>query len=102
WAADPSVIGRTIRLNGVPLTVIGILPPEIVGPPGPPELWIPRTMSPQVTYPDYLTTNQNFISAVGRLRPGSDLTAARSELAVLGASINRALPRAPAFTQRRG
>ena len=101
WAADSSVIGRTIRLNGVPLTVIGVLPPEFAGLSGRAELWIPRTMSPQVTYPDYLTTNQNFISAVGRLRPGIDLTAARSELAVLGASINRALPSDPDFPEER-
>jgi putative ABC transport system permease protein len=97
WAADPSIIGRTIRLNGVPLTVIGVLPPEFAGLSGRAQLWIPRTMSPQITYPEYLTTNQNFISAVGRLRPGVDLPTARSELAVLGASINRALPSDPDF-----
>ncbi len=101
WAADPSIIGRTIRLNGVPLTVIGVLPREFAGLSGRAEVWVPRTMSPQITYPDYLTTNQNFISAVGRLRPGIALTAARSELAVLGASINRALPSDPDFPQER-
>jgi putative ABC transport system permease protein len=101
WAADPSIIGRTTRLNGVPLTVIGVLPPEFAGLSGRAELWIPRTMSPQVTYPDYLTTNQNFISAVGRLRPGVDLTATRSELALLGSQINRALPSDPDFPHER-
>ena len=95
WAADSSVIGRTIRLNGVPLTVIGILPPEFTGLSGRAQLWIPRTMSPRVSYAEYLTTNQNFISAVGRLRPGATLEAAEAELAVLGASINRALPSDP-------
>ncbi len=101
WAADPSIVGRTIRLNGVPLTVIGVMRPGFAGLSGRAELWIPRTMSAAITYPDYVTTNQNFISAVGRLRSGVDLTAARSELAVLGAQINRALPSDPDFPDER-
>ncbi|MEX2153671.1 MAG: ABC transporter permease, partial [Gemmatimonadaceae bacterium] len=95
WAADPNILGRTIRLNGVPLTVIGVLPPEFTGLSGRAELWVPRTMTPQLTYADYITTNQNFISAVGRLRQGIELTTALSELAVLGADINRAVPSDP-------
>lgn len=101
WAGDPSAIGRTIRLNGVPLTIIGVLPQGFAGLSGRSELWIPRTMSPQVTYAEYLTTNQNFISAVGRLRPDVSLTAARSELEVLGANVNRALPSDPDYPQER-
>lgn len=101
WAGDPSIIGRTIRLNGVPVSIIGVLPPGFAGLSGRAELWIPRTMSPLVTYAEYLTTNQNFISAVGRLRPGVSLTAARSELEILGATVNRALPSDPDFPQER-
>jgi putative ABC transport system permease protein len=95
WAADSNIVGRTVRLNGVPLTVIGVLPREFSGLSGRAELWVPRTMTPQLTYAEYVTTNQNFISAVGRLRPGVGLAAARSELAVLGANINRAIPSDP-------
>jgi putative ABC transport system permease protein len=56
-------------------------------------------MSPRVTYPEYLTTNQNFISAIGRLRSDVDITSARKELALLGARINRALPSDPDFPE---
>jgi putative ABC transport system permease protein len=42
-----------------------------------------------------VTTNQNFIAAIGRFKPGVDLAAANSELAVLAATINRALPSDP-------
>jgi hypothetical protein len=101
YASDPSIIGQTIRLNSVPLTVIGILPVEFAGLSGRSELWIPRALSPLLTYPDYLTTNQNFISAVGRLRPGVGIAAANSELAVLGANINRAVPSDPNFPEER-
>jgi putative ABC transport system permease protein len=101
WAADSSIVGRTVRLNGVPLTVIGVLPPEFTGLSGRAELWVPRTMTPQLTYAEYITTNQNFISAVGRLRLDVELAAARAELAVLGASINRAIPSDPGAPDER-
>jgi putative ABC transport system permease protein len=99
WARDGSVVGRTVRINGVPMTVIGVMPGAFGGLSGRSELWIPRTMSPRVTYPEYLTTNQNFISAIGRLRSDVDITSARKELALLGARINRALPSDPDFPE---
>jgi putative ABC transport system permease protein len=101
YAADPAIIGQTIRLNSVPLAVIGVLPADFSGLSGRSELWIPRALSPLLTYPEYLTTNQNFISAVGRLRPGIDFAAAQGELAVLGARINRAIPSDPDFPEER-
>jgi len=95
FSSDANVVGRTVRLNGVPLTVVGVMAKGFSGLSGKAELWVPATMTPQLTYADYLTTNQNFISAFGRLRPGVTLEGARSELAGLGASINRALPSDP-------
>lgn len=101
FASDPNVAGRTVRLNGVPLTVVGVMPRGFSGLSGKAELWVPATMTPQLTYTEYLTTNQNFISAFGRLRPEVTLESARSELAVLGAAINRALPSDPEHPEER-
>lgn len=95
FGSDPGVVGRTVRLNGVPVTIIGVLEDGFAGLSGRSAIWIPRTLSAQITYAEYVTTNQNFITAIGRLRPGMDLTAANSELAVLAATINRALPSDP-------
>ena len=92
WGADTSLVGRAIRVNGGMLTVIGILPENFHGLSGRAELWMPTAMAPLLTYADYVRTNQNFISLVGRLRPGVSLENAQSELAVLGARINNAVP----------
>ena len=92
WAGDAGLLGREIRVNGVGLTVIGILPAGFHGLSGRADLWLPGTMAPAINYADYVRTNQNFISAVGRLRPGVSIASARTELAVLGAAINQALP----------
>ncbi|HEY7566880.1 MAG TPA: ABC transporter permease [Gemmatimonadaceae bacterium] len=95
WASDSTLVGQAIRVNGMMLTVVGILPQDFHGLSGSADIWIPSTMAPQLTYADYVRTNQNFISVVGRLRPGVTLQDARSELNVLGASINRAIPSDP-------
>jgi predicted permease len=93
--APASFVGRPIRVNGLMLTVVGILPAGFRGISGQAEMWMPAPMAAQLTYADYVRTNQNFISVIGRLRPGVTLEEARNELAVLGASINRAQPSDP-------
>ena len=101
FVSDPAIVGREIRLNGVPVTVIGVLPDGFAGLSGRSGFWVPRTLSAQISYAEYVTTNQNFISALGRLRPGVSLQAARNELELLGAEINRALPSDPRYPDER-
>ncbi|MEP6491501.1 MAG: ABC transporter permease [bacterium] len=92
YGADQSIIGRTIGLNGVTITVIGILPRGFVGLTGRAQLWVSPAMPPRMSYADYLTTNQNFISVVGRLRSGTTIDAARAELAIVGRNIQQRAP----------
>lgn len=101
WASDSSLVGQAIRVNGMMLTVVGILPQDFHGLSGTADIWVPSTMAPQLTYADYVRTNQNFISVVGRLRQGLTIQDARSELEVLGASINRTLPSDPEYPNER-
>src|SRR5215211_4774113 len=92
YAGNPGVVGQTIRVNGVALTVIGIMPAGFSGLSGRAELWYPAVQAPRLTYPDYLTTNQDFISVVARLRPDASLATLRAEVEAIGANIQRALP----------
>lgn len=49
YASDPSIIGSTLLVNGLPVTVIGIAPPQFFGDrftANPPELWIPLSQEP--------------------------------------------------------
>ena len=101
FGGDPALVGSTIRLNGVPLTVVGILPGAFRGISGQAQAWIPATMSPLITYAGYLTTNQNFISVVGRLRDDVTAAAAQTELEVLGQEINREVPSDPDVPEER-
>ena len=87
-----AAVGRMIRVNGVSLQVIGILPRGFNGLSGTAQLWVPATMAPRLSYGDYLVTNQNFMSVAGRLRAGVTLEQARAELEVLGREIDRTIP----------
>ena len=87
YGADPSLIGGTVRINSVPLTVVGIMPAGFAGLSDKSELWIPRTMAPQLTYAEYLTTPQLFIAVVARLKDGVTLDRANAELASASATF---------------
>jgi len=84
FGASPSIVGATIRVSDVPLTVVGIAPPGFAGLSGKSELWMPRTMAPRLSYSEYLTSPQHFISVVARLRPGVSVEQANAELATMG------------------
>jgi predicted permease len=85
--SDPAVLGTTIRVNDVPLTIVGIMPAGFSGLSDKGQLWIPRAMAPRLTYAEYLTTPQLFIGVVARLGDGVTLDQANAELASASAAF---------------
>lgn len=83
--ADPTIVNQIVRINDVPLTVIGVLPESFAGLSGRANLWIPTSMAPVLTYGEYLTTPQHFLPVAGRLKRGVTLEQANAELAAIGA-----------------
>lgn len=92
YGGDQSVIGRTIALNGVTLNIVGVMPRGFVGLSGRARLIVPASAAPRISYADYLVTNQNFISVIGRLRPGVTIDRARIELERIGPAVEREAP----------
>src|SRR5437867_5836791 len=92
FGGDPELVGKSIGANSTPLTVAGIMPKGFAGLSGRADLWVPATMAPRLTYADYLTTPQNFINVVGRLKRGSSLEEAQAEMDTIGRRIDRAYP----------
>ena len=85
--SDPTIVGRTVSVNDVPLTIVGVMPPGFSGLSDKGELWFPRTMAPRLTYAEYLTTPQLFIAVVARLKEGVTLERASAELATASAAF---------------
>ncbi|HXW06611.1 MAG TPA: ABC transporter permease [Vicinamibacterales bacterium] len=80
YAADPSIVGRTILINGRPFEVVGVMSPGFVlptdfGNPEPTQLWMPLQMDPAST--DH---GSHGLYAAGRLKPGATVAQAAQEL----------------------
>ena len=87
YNADPSVIGREVRLDGSLWTVIGVLPKDFQLL-GQTSLW---AMRPLVNLPPRVRGFYMF-QVVGRLKPGVSITAAETDLAGVAESLAREFP----------
>ena len=83
--ADPSIIGRVIRLNGVPMTVVAVMKPDFRYPGREIELWVPLTVSAE----EFLQRTAGSYSVIARLKAGVTLDQARSDLHRVSASLAR-------------
>ncbi len=93
FGSDPNVIGRTIALNRVPLTIVGVLPEGFKGQKGTAEVWVPMMMAPQLTFPRRLATAfAHWTEVIGRLKPGVTLAQAQSEMEIAAAKVAEAVP----------
>lgn len=88
---DSGIIGQSMRLNGVPFTIVGVAPESFRGleVDEAPNLWIPLMME-RVTHPE-LTGLDNGLwrvfKVVGRLKPNVGIEAAQAELGVVSTGI---------------
>jgi len=95
---DPSVVGRTIRLNGTDFTVIGVAPESFPGMLlfSRPDFYMPLAMArlfssdPKKDF--FVDRDDRQLSVKGRLKPGTSLAHAREEIALLARDFERAHP----------
>jgi putative ABC transport system permease protein len=83
FGGDPAIVGRTIRLDGVTHTVVGIVPRRFGVPHGNQvaraQVWVPM----RFTKEEQAMRNSNFLLVMGRLRDGATPASAQAELARL-------------------
>ena len=80
-------LGKPIRVNGVPMVVVGVMPPGFKGLTGRADVWVTHATAPQVYYPGHFTSHQHFLSVVARLGNGQTLESAASALSSLEPSL---------------
>jgi predicted permease len=86
FAADPSIVGGSIRLGGTPFTVIGVLAPEADALDA--ALFTP--LRPNAAAYELYRDRDNFMfQSIARLAPGVDLTTARAALQTVATRIER-------------
>jgi predicted permease len=85
--AEPSIVGRTVNLDGRPTTIIGVLPPRFVIPHGGDllraDVWMPMRMTPQKLTDRY----EDYLFVLGRLTNGATPASAQAELRTLFARL---------------
>lgn len=86
---DPSVVGRTVQLEGIPFSVVGVTAPEFTGTsPDRIDVWLPMATTTLLRPDDRWTRNVFLkraccVQLAGRLAPGVSREEAAAELTVL-------------------
>jgi predicted permease len=88
YAADPGVLGTTLRIDGVPSTIIGVMPPGF-GFPNRAQVWVPVAARPEL---ERESRGARTLEAVGRLRSGVTIEQGQSELAGIAAALAERYP----------
>ena len=88
FGGDPSIVGRQVRLNGVPFTLVGVVSDEVQFT-RPAEMW---TLLPARFEGALNQRGVKFLEVFGRLAPGVTLAAAQAELSAIGARLARDFP----------
>ncbi len=101
YGGDPSVVGSTFYLQGLPMTIVGIAPPGFFGDrirSSPPALWIPLSVEPMVegTKSILHVPESNWLYALGRLKPGVNTNVLQEKVT---ASLRQWLSTQPNYTR---
>src|SRR5579863_1820170 len=96
FGADPDVLGRTIRFDGDPATIVGVLPPGFRHPgptiSGDVQVWSAAGLAAD-PFPKPIRSNRGMnAGTIGRLKPGLTLAQAQARLTAMAAEIRRDFP----------
>jgi putative ABC transport system permease protein len=86
--SDPAIVGQPLRINGLPTTVVGVMPksfdPLLINS----DLWIPAAF----TSGQLADHDNHYLNVMARLKPGVSLAQAQSELDVIAKRLEQLYP----------
>jgi len=89
FGGSSDVIGRQVKLSGVPHTIVGVMPASFAFPDRSAEYWQPHVFNPANMGLHWATGGRQFI---GRLAPGTSMEQAQREVAEVWPSLRRLNP----------
>jgi predicted permease len=95
FGADAGLINKTLNVNGIEFTVVGVSPKGFTGAEGSamPDIWVPMMMHNRLRPPvgkelDRLTDRHaRWLSIVGRLKPGVGIDQAQAALSIIAVRL---------------
>jgi len=90
FGGDPAVLGKTVRLNGVALTMVGITPHDFIGTSvAAPDFWLPLSLEPLVHPQSHRLRDRDdlYCRVFGRLAPGVSMAQAQAETTLLASQL---------------
>ena len=90
YGGDPSLVGRTVRIDGANFTVIGVMPRGFAWQfwSGQRQLWVPVGY----TKTDFGRQDNSFI-AIARVKPGVSVAQALAEMEAIGSNLAKQYPK---------
>jgi predicted permease len=83
YGGASAVVGSQLRVNGVPHTIVGILPPDFLFLNPTVKVWLPLSFTPEEKSDD--ARHSNNWSMIARLRPGATIAQAQQQVDALNA-----------------
>jgi putative ABC transport system permease protein len=90
FGADPTVVGRTVQLDGRTWSIVGVMPPWFRGVTDQAEVWVPFRMTG--TAEDFAERGNRGFAALARLKHGVSQTQAQTELDGISKRLEAAYP----------
>ena len=87
YGADSDVVGRTIRLDGDPYTIVGVMGAAMTKP-GFAEMWVPQVLTPA----EAAVRSEHHFMVVGKLKPGVTVREAQAEMNTISERLAQAYP----------
>jgi predicted permease len=89
FASNPSIIGRSIELDGVSRQVVGVMPADFRFPSVKTQAWIPLHNDPRDTISYWAS---DFLPIIGRLQPDTSIPQAHAELRQFQSGVVKLFP----------
>ena len=88
--ADPAIVGRPLILNGVPHTVVGVMPATMRFPSRTTDVWLP--LGPAIATFPQTRGSHPALFVVGKLKPGVTFDAAVADMDTIARRIEQQFP----------
>ena len=91
FGGDAHIVGRSVRIDGRPLEVVGVMPPSFSFPVENIDVWVPQAWKPEQRT-EIFFRRAHFVRAIARLAPGTTLETANVQLQAVAGRLKQQYP----------